>query len=591
MKKKFHYFDLEQQRLKKHSASDNFHIKSRLLTKYCPKYLKGFVMTKNNGAITSKVKGAKIIKAFGISISLKNRTQWRTLLANKMKNVKVLTNKAESSRVFAEKIKLFSGLQSVQILLNFLRRGSFGQQDKQLEFFLSKTCRNIGRVQNLQHLEASPLSIGSKKCMTRLNSHQKLLDALETFKTYFDWTGTSDDEISELIENNKNLWRNVTSLRLSTLHSHFHFESFRRLGELSPKITNLSFEFTCREIINQVLAPRIVSEKRFEVKTNYLQTLKAFQHLRVLSLQIADVFTFLKDFVLPPSIQSLKLDFKECLSKEIMLRIDQSFADFSREEFLRVFKVNSLLLRFYDRFKGLDQLENLELSFAMESHNEDYKYQNYLFQSLLKRISSPLKNLVISPSIPFGKLNQVHEVPDSSLPQFIGFCESFAPTLEKLKIGSPKVIYSKFDLSASWHKFTKLSCIDIKANFSRSQESDMNMIGSFMQNFVCLGESITLLTLQASINRNAESLLSVLKQINQLQRPNKLKIRLFLNLQNFQESEESISFSIGVKKLQSNEKCYSKAKRVVLNYSGYSCADEFQPFMTLYQDRFENSFE
>ncbi len=210
--KKLHYFDLEQQKQRKHSTSNHQHIKSALLAKYFPKYQKEFLLTNLNGTIKSKIKRVKIIKNFQTSSALKTRPDWRILLATKMKNVKTLSNLTESRKQFAEKLKYFSGLKSATNIMSLLARSPFRPPNKKEESYQFKAFKNIGYVRNLESLEIHPVSIGTKKFLPRLNSHKKLLSSLKTLKFFFDWKDASDSELSELIENNKNLLKNVTSL-------------------------------------------------------------------------------------------------------------------------------------------------------------------------------------------------------------------------------------------------------------------------------------------------------------------------------------------------------------------------------------------
>jgi len=79
--KKLHCLDLEQKRLRKYPTSNEFKIRSAFFVEYFPKYQKEFMLTHKNGAIKSKLKGAKIIESF--RTSFKNRSDWRVLLATK----------------------------------------------------------------------------------------------------------------------------------------------------------------------------------------------------------------------------------------------------------------------------------------------------------------------------------------------------------------------------------------------------------------------------------------------------------------------------------------------------------------------------
>jgi len=233
MKKKLHYVDFEQRRESQQSEfRDRNSVISSLFLKCFPKYQEESYLTSQNRAIKSRIKSAKIIKNFKASDGQKGRLDWRVLLLNKMKSVKFLNSRSQSPNQFYEKLKFFSRINSVQLFNVHFSVIPYRQIDQ----YAKEACKYMRRLKSLKTLEFSPKLTESKSYVVHLNSSKRLLSSLKTFKFNFDWQNLDDRTISELINGNKNLLKNITSLLLNSLHSPFHFKIFQTLGELCPRI-------------------------------------------------------------------------------------------------------------------------------------------------------------------------------------------------------------------------------------------------------------------------------------------------------------------------------------------------------------------
>jgi len=90
-------------------------------------------------------------------------------------------------------------------------------------------------------------------------------------------------------------------------------------------------------------------------------------------------------------------------------------------------------------------------------------------------------------------------------------------------IKNQKIAYSDFGLSSSKNKSPHLSKIKIVGKFKYED----NTIYSFLSQIISLGKSFTMIDLTTFLKSNtASSLLSLLRQINQFQKPEKLKLEL-----------------------------------------------------------------
>ena len=213
---------------------------------------------------------------------------------------------------------------------------------------------------------------------------------------------------------------------------------------------------------------------------------------------------------------------------------------------------------------------------------------------MLKRINSPLKNLtVLSIGDPWRfKTGFISQRQDPYLPQLLESCQGFAATLETVEIGHLKVMYSEFGLGNIRSKFTSLKSIKISAKFSQFQENlNIENIGEFLQNIISLGDSIGLIRFDIYIDPTASALLSLLRQLNQLEKPKKVRIKLSIYFY-FTDSKlvkgSGMSFSDGVSELISGQESYSKVEGIVLlKIEKRNSTDDMKQFLGLYSERFE----
>jgi len=473
-------------------------IRLSLFRKFFPKYLKDLSFLTKGDPIISKLKRTKVIRDFTASSSADHRRpEWRLIIANKAKSVKILSGYPEFTNQFAEKIKLLSYLTSLHIFLPFTPHSSANNN-----VHLLKACNQMKRLSHLKNLEFIQLTKFSKALLQELNASPRLLKSLKNLILSCQWRGGQDTDMMEILKNSKNLLKYVTSLKLGMLSSPSHYANFQALAGGCPSLSCLSFEFCCPESFDQQLSAEI----------NFLDAVKTFQNLRSLNLLIGDIFIFLRDFTLPPLVESLILNFEQCLSMEILCRINHIFTDHMEG--------TPTLERFYENFHRLHSLQVLKIFFRSDVSQEGYKYQNYLSQGILKRISS-LKKLTFmgSPARFSRKKDALPFLNDTYLPQFL---QSLSHLHQTLEIGSERSIISGFDLSSLRNKFIKLSAITITGILDHS---DINIL-LFLEQIISLGDSLTTIKLNISVDCTRKSLLSLLQQLYKLSRPKSLRLKL-----------------------------------------------------------------
>jgi len=557
----------------------------KLFLKYFPKYFKHFALSIKNSSIRSKLKRTKIIQEFQASYPFNHhRPYWRLFLANKQKTVKILSENAQSSHQFSQKVQLFSGLKSIKVSLPDPSDLSLKELQKEKRY-LGRAFRQLRTLRNLQSLEIDNLVKNYKDLLERLNSHQRLLGSLTKFRLFCDWKGAVDPQLLQILQSKKNVLRAVTSLRLGALCSPSHYKSFLGLANACPKLSSLNFEFSCRNILYSFKKDRKFSCTCYSVDVNYLQAIETFQNLKFLNLDIADTFSFLQDLALPPSIQHLVLNFEECLSKEIMTHLNNE-KDFHDDDLLTIFEQNKTLLRFYSSFQPLHHLETLKLLFSKDSNQQIYQFQSYLSHHILKRIPSPLKSLT---SVLFSncwRLNPSSQssIKDLYLPQFVQSCENFSQTLEILELGGhEKIIYPQVDLSGSQCKFPKLSLIKITGTIDEE-----NNIDSFLQEIMSLGNSIRLIKLNIFMKGTVVSLLGLLQHLNNVKKPDLVKTDIQVKLTNLTDLEDlGIDFAEVINELKSGERGFGKAKGVSLKVYTTVNSEYMKTFLKVYGEKFE----
>jgi len=463
--------------------------KLRLFAKYFPKCITLFQSSSKSPSIKSKLKRTKKILNFQPLNPSHHDPYWRSLLSNKIKTIKTLTNSSHSPHQLAPKIKLFSQLSTIKLSMYNFRS------------HLHQISTTMKRLKSLRHLEITYISKDQKDFINDLNSSPRLLASLKTFKISCSWEAGHDFQLLELLQSKKTLLYYLTSLELNTLWSPSHLQHFKNLAGSCPNLRGLSLETSCRDLNPDEYDRSRFSYQCFQVDINYLETIKTFQNLQSLHLDIADTFTFLKDFALPPSVICLKINFEECLSKKIMLKIDSSFQDTDQNndsQFSHIFENNPTLLNFYENFKNLPHLHTFNLLFSIDAMEEEYKYQSYLAREIFKRISS-VKNLSLlasrtSPGLNYDLLSFLFE---SYFPKIFESFDRFAHTLEHLEIGQKNLVLKKHDFSASRNKFPKLSSIVIVGYFKGISQSSSERIQGLFEDMILLGDSIKHIKLRA----------------------------------------------------------------------------------------------
>ena len=501
-----------------------FHkLKTALFTKYFPKYLGSFELSSKPASIRSKVKRTKVIRNFTARV-FENSSEWRLLLANKMKCLKNLSNNGQPPIQFIEKIKLFTQLTSIQISFHERLPLSFRQKSMKV-YHLAKIWKKIQRLRNIKSLKIIQLANAGASLIQELDSASRLLSSLKTFEISTPkFAKNTTGQLLDTIKNTRSLLKYVTTLQLVTLESPSHFKDFQSLQNLCPNLASLCFEISCKDIFYNPLREKQFSLQRLPVEINFLETLKTFHNLKILNLHIADTFTFLNDFAVPPLIQNLTLNLEECLTKEILLRIDDTFTD---AQALQFFGENQTMIKFYNNFRSLKTLETFRMLFSQDCHSEDYQRQNYLLQNILQTIPS-LKTLAFVDGFRYSGLNHGvwHPVRDLYFPQLLGSCHHFSQTLQTLEVGHEKITFSNFDLSPSRSTFTNLETIKFTGKFDNLDVG----ISSFLEEIISLGDSISTIKLNTFVNRTTGSLLSALQQLNQVKRPPNLRVELQLKL-------------------------------------------------------------
>jgi len=484
----------------------NSHKPALYFQKYFPKYLRNFSLRANSYSVKSMLKKTKVIRNPQICLSSDKSSELGGLLASKAKVVKTLTYENQSPTEFLTEIKLFTSLTSIRFFLP--ERPSYGQDH---EYFPRRAFKKTKSLKQLKHLKFSNLLRHHANFIMQLNdASPRLLSSLKTISLSCVWRGGRDVELLEYLKPCKNLLRKITCLHLGSLCSSSHQNNFQSLVQDCSNLSHLSFEFSCRDMYYQPGKGERYSFQCFPIKMNYLSAVETLQNLKSLELYIADLSTFFKDFVAPPSVQNLLLNFKESLSKETMHQIDQKFSNAQAWE---TFEENKTLVKFYEHFGSLPNLETLRILFSFDPQH--YKYQNYLLQNILKRTRS-LKNLT------FTSPKSKSSVADLYFPQLLESCHHFSEALQTLEFGNEKLVFSNFGLSSSRNKFTNLATVIIIGRFD-DPETDFYF---FLEQIASLGDSIKTIKLNTTVNCNVKFLLAILQQLNQIKRPSSLKIEL-----------------------------------------------------------------
>jgi len=569
-------------------------LRAFIFGKYFPKYLKNFDLQTKNGSIEAKVKRTKIFRnCQGSRSPPSSRTpKLRILLGNKAKLIKNLSGDSKSLLQLTEKIKLFANLRSVQLSLNLPSRFSrFDDPYKIEKRHLRKALTTIKRFKNVKSLELNQLSNNSAHLIQTINASSVVLSSLKTLVISPGGAGDGYGSVLGFLKDSKNLLKYVTSLHLPVLRSPLHLESFHSLKNSCPNLTSLSFELSCYEIFYNSRKADRYSVECFPVGINYLSALNTFHNLKSLELHIADTFTFLNDFIPPPSLQSLLLNFKESLTKEVLTRIDQTFNNQNKNQALEFFETNQTLVNFYSNFEHLHNLQALEMLCSSHVRSEEYQYCIYLSQGILQSLPSPkLKRLHFAEGGFHWGLNPLSKSPleDQCLLEPLQSCHTFRQTLQTLEIGHSGVILSNFNFLSFIKSFPNLSAFIFTGTFDRNDDSN-NEIGLFLEEVMASGTSLVLIKLNTFVHMTGQSLFSLLRQLGQLEKPKNLKIKLQIKF--YDETNlnvlEATRFEHFRRVLLDNQQEYSKLKGVDLNVFMNPVNHE-KEFLKAYGEKFDN---
>jgi len=554
--------------------------KNSLFKKYFPKYLKDLFFNSKDGSVLLKIKRTKIIHTFRGPPG-NTSSYWRSLFSNKNKSIKALNSNAQSPFQLAPKITFFPLVQSLRVMMPKPQSGWMRIGPDAPPEIIELAFKKMKRLTNLKYLDIKELSTKNKICIDHLASSKQFLSSLTTFKIHFDSARYIDEHgVLDLILPKKSLLMFITCLKLGKIGSPGEFSSFQGLANSCPNLTSLFFDFSCPSVAWNKIKKEF---EPYQLDRNYLSTMATFKNLKVLDLTISDLFTFFKDFALPPSVQRLNLYFSQALSHDILLRIDENFTD-TEEALSKIFEENPLFLRFYEVFQPLQELKVLQLYFGQTSDRETFKYHSALCNSLLKRTPT-LEKLIY---IPFSQIwtlvnPSVPEMIDAYLSQFLGSCQHLGKTLKDIEIGHEKVKYSKVDFLALRNKFSKLKAIKITGMIDEA-------IGSFLEEVSCLGDSITEINLCSFIENNTKALLSLLQQVKKFQRKTRemsIDLRLkFLENKDLEGSKTDFEEAIG--ELEEVQKGNLRVRGVSLKIFTGVFSEEMKEFLKVYGEEFDN---
>jgi len=171
-----------------------------------------------------------------------------------------------------------------------------------------------------------------------------------------------ENKILEVIKKYKTLLKYTTSFVSIPLKTDPECQSFQMLEGSMPNLQSLHVNFSYDD-------------------ANYLGTIGTFKNLKDVSFEINNANIFVRDFILPSSVQSLKLYFNEFLPFIVGLEFPQEHKD------------STALKKFYDHFCSLKNLKNLEIKFH---HETARKFLLEFTENIVKRIPS-LKSLILLP--------------------------------------------------------------------------------------------------------------------------------------------------------------------------------------------------
>jgi len=429
----------------------------------------------------------------------------------------------------------------------------------------TRICKRVVlKLTRLKRLEIKGLSQIHQSFIEKLDSSPEFLSSLDKLRLVCE-PHLTNNPILEIIRKYKTLLGGITSFVTNPLEGYPYCKGFQMLGRSLPNLESLQlgFSYGCYKFVN------------------YLGAIGTFKNLKVVNFEIGNVNIFVRDFVLPDSVKSLRLHLSDNLSN-----IEVNETSMPRLKWKAVnFPENKALVRFYENFDRLKGLENLEMKFRNSTDPEDYKCLFYFTEGLLKRVSS-LKSLSwLSPwnswdregnYSPFQK-----SIKESYFPQILSSLRSSGETLETLVVGHDRIIFSNLDFSECAGMFKRLSTVKITGKLEDDGLKDQLYL--LLNEVTVLGEEITTIKLCTVTENKVESLLSVLRQIKKLQRPGKLQIELEIRFSKGKDLEE-VNFENVMEELKKED---LKVEGVSLTLFTKILSGPMGEFLRMYGEKFD----
>ena len=316
--------------------------------RYFPKYVhKLEVGVQTASRVISKVKCIKILHAFQ---GYQSHFLRRTLLYNKERHLQAIIyedwERFQYSKSFLKEIQAFTGLQALK--LPFIETHPLVDKTENL-YYLKKTCQSLKILHLLENLEFEISCKEYLATISRIHNWQKLLSSLKTFKiNYFSDLGV-DPNLSDFkaLLNSKDLLKYITHLKLGCLEGPSFYKVFEDILACCSKLVSLCWK------IARVYPAHMNDVQCFSNFTSFNQPSNC-QHL------LWRESRFFDDFILPPFIESVKLNF-------LYFTI---FNDFESDE-----NFSQRFLTFCEKWSHLTNLHTLQILFSTCKYIQPLNFQ------------------------------------------------------------------------------------------------------------------------------------------------------------------------------------------------------------------------
>ncbi len=271
------------------------------LLKYFPKYINHLHIPVRTTSAISKIKHIKILRSFqgpsNTGIRPRSKKLQRTWLRNKEKYIRQIYTFLYTKSL-AQEIKAFQGLRTL-FLIDPIR----SYFNLALEFhYLKKICQRFRTLINLKQLSLKINCDQYLHSISKINLCQKLLNSLETLKLSFHCSGpTPEAKLLEHLLTFKNVLKATTHLDMIGSENENFIQICSQLLETCQKLTF----FDIREVRNGSYEYSLLPTEA----PSCFPALKNLNSLRTLKVRISQTWSFLRDFVLPPFVQSVEIDF------------------------------------------------------------------------------------------------------------------------------------------------------------------------------------------------------------------------------------------------------------------------------------------